>query len=239
MIARYCFAAAAALALALAASGAGAQALLVEPVSIRLAPGQMASALTVTNQGDTDSAFQIRGYVWSQEGDEDKLAPTDELLVSPPIGTIAAGASQVVRVVLRHPPQDREATYRILFDQIPPPAAPGTVRIALRLSIPIFALPATRAAPHLQWRIVREKDAAYLVGVNDGNAHERVREIAVAVADGVTLKADANQLPYILAGATRRWRLITDGPLPAAGATLHLTAQGDTGAIDEPVPESR
>jgi fimbrial chaperone protein len=239
MIARYCFAAAAALALTLAASGAKAQALTVEPVSIRLEPGQMASTLTVTNQGDTDTAFQIRGFTWSQQGDEDKLDPTDELLVSPPIGSIAAGASQVVRVVLRHPPQDREATYRILFDQIPPPAEAGTVRFALRLSIPIFALPTTRVAPHLQWRIVRDKDAAYLVGLNDGNAHERVREIALATPNGVTIKADANQLPYILAGATRRWRLITDGSLPAPGTVLHLSAQGDTSAIDTPVSESQ
>ena len=239
MIARYCLAAMAALALVLAASGARAQAFMVEPVSIRMAPGQMAATLTVTNQGDANSAFQLRGFAWSQQGDEDKLDPTDELLVSPPIGTIAAGASQVVRVVLRHPPQDREATYRILFDQIPPPAAPGTVRIALRLSIPIFALPATRAAPHLQWRIARDKDALYLVGLNDGNAHERVRNIALAPANGAAIKADPNQLPYILAGATRRWRLLTDGALPEAGASLHLTAEGDTGAIDETVPESQ
>lgn len=198
----------------------------------------MASTLTVTNQSDSETAFQIRGFAWSQDGDEDKLDPSDELLVSPPIGTIAAGGNQVVRVVLRHAPQDHEATYRILFDQIPPPAAPGTVRFALRLSIPIFALPATRGAPHLQWRIARDKDALYLVGTNDGNVHERVREIAVATPDGVKIKADPNQLPYILAGATRRWRLITNGPLPAAGAVLHLSAEGDAGAIDTPVSET-
>ena len=211
---------------------ANAQALTVAPVSIHMAPGQMATSLTVTNESDSETAFQLRAFAW---GDDDRLLPTDQILASPPIGSIAAGASQVVRIVLRRPAQDREAAFRIIFDQIPPPAKAGTVRLALRLSIPIFAEPVSPVASQLHWRIERANGRAYLIGVNDGNQHERVRNIVLAAAAGSVLKADDNQSPYILAGDTRRWRLVANGALPGLDSVFHLTAQGDVRPVDTSV----
>ncbi|MBR0667020.1 molecular chaperone [Roseomonas hellenica] len=212
---------------------AQAQSLTVLPVTIQLPPGQMAGAVTVINQGDAESAFQIRAFAWSQPRGETELAPTDALLVSPPLGTIAPRASQVVRLVLRRPAQDREASYRILLDQLPPPAAPGTVRVALRLSIPVFAEPTNSPiAPRLRWRIESEGGQAYLTVANEGTRHEAVRDIALAGGAGpIRIQGDAS--PYVLPGATRRWRLLTR---PPPGGNLRLTARADAGPIDEAVP---
>jgi fimbrial chaperone protein len=212
-----------------------AQALTVAPVTIHMVPGQMATSLTVTNESDSETAFQLRAFAWGQDGDDDRLLPTDQILASPPIGSIAAGASQVVRIVLRRQAQDRETSFRIIFDQIPPPAKAGTVRLALRLSIPIFAEPASPIASQLHWRIERANGRAYLIGVNNGNEHERVRNIALAGTAGSVLKADDNQSPYILAGATRHWRLVGNGVLPGLDAVFHLTAQGDASPVDTSV----
>lgn len=208
------------------------QALTVLPVSIEMAPGQMAASLTVIDEGDKETSFQIRPFAWTQPGGTDQLSATEDLLVSPPLGTIAAGARQVVRLVLRRAPSAGEATYRILLDQIPPAAAPGTVRIALRLSIPVFAQPASRAAAQLQWRIETSGGQAYLVAVNSGTRHETVRNIALRSAAGGALQIEANASPYVLAGATRRWRILTGRPV---GGVIRLTATGDSGAIDQPV----
>ena len=218
------------------AAAARAQSLTVLPVSIQMAAGQMATTLTVINQGDSETSFQVRAFTWSQPGaGEDQLAATDELLASPPLATVAAGATQVVRMILRRPPQGQEASYRILLDQIPPPAAPGTVRIALRLSIPILAEPATRSSATCAMADRKRRRTGALVAVNDGSRHETVRDIALATAGGGSLKVEANISPYILAGATRRWRIVTPGPGPTLGASLHLTARADTGAIDQTV----
>src|ERR1700742_1222288 len=74
----------------LAAGTANAQSLTVLPVSIELAPGQMATTLTVINQGDAETAFQIRAFAWSQRADgDDQLGVTDDLRASPPIATVA------------------------------------------------------------------------------------------------------------------------------------------------------
>src|SRR4051794_23166458 len=101
------------------ALGAEAQSLSVLPVNVFLAPGQKAATLTVTNQGTSATAIQIRGYAWSQKDGSDQLTPSDALVVSPPLASIAAGATQVVRIILRQAPTAQEATYRILLDQIP------------------------------------------------------------------------------------------------------------------------
>jgi fimbrial chaperone protein len=209
---------------------APAQPLTVLPVSIEMAPGQMATTLTVINQGDSATSLQVRAFAWTQPGSgDDQLAATDDLLASPPLATVAAGATQVVRMVLRRPPQGQEASFRLLLDQLPPPAAPGTVRFALRLSIPVLAEPATRVAPHVQWRVESGGGLAWLVAANDGSRHATVHDIALAAAGGAALKVGTDVSPYILAGATRRWRILTPGLVPPLGSSLHLTAHGDVG----------
>ncbi len=214
---------------------AGAQSLSVQPVNVLLAPGQRAATMAVTNQGNKETAIQIRGFAWNQPDGDDQLTASDTIVVSPPITSIAPGATQVLRLILREPPHGHEATYRILLDQIPPTPEPGIVHVVLRLSIPIFAEPDTRAVPRVQFHIEREAGELYLVGINDGLRHEAVRDILLTTKDGGTLKAEAGISPYILAGSTRRWHIAgSDMPL-LSNETLRLTAHMDAGTIEQRV----
>jgi fimbrial chaperone protein len=221
----------------LTAGAAWAQSLTVMPVVIQLQPGQLATTVTLSSQGDSQASFQVRAFAWRQDGNEDRLEPTSDLVLSPPISVIPANATQIVRLVLRRPPQNRESVYRILVDQIPPPAAPGVVRIALRLSMPIFGEPTTRVAPHVTWRIERSGEDAFLVAVNDGTRHERFHDIVLTAGTSI-FRVDSDKSPYILAGATRRWRVSGTEPLPSF-AELHLTAESDSGKINLLVPAGR
>ena len=213
-----------------------ASALTVAPVSIEMAPDQMTTSLTLFNPGKHAVAFQIRAFAWDQQGGDDHLAATDVLQFSPPLGTLANGASQVVRLLLRSPAQGAEASYRILIDQIPPPASPGTVSLVLRMSIPVFAEPAARVSPDLQWRLDMEAKHLLLVAVNSGGRHEAVRNLALRTADGSSLKVENGALGYVLAGATRRWDIVLPAAAPAVGTVLKLSAQTDHGPIDLDVP---
>jgi len=215
---------------------AGAQALSVLPVNIFLQPGQKATTLTVTNQGSSATAIQIRGYAWNQKTGDDELIATDDLVVSPPIATIAAGATQVVRLILRQSPQGQEGTYRIIVDQIPPPAEPGVVHIVLRLSIPVFAQPDIRVVPHIQFHVEKKDGKFFVVGVNDGNSHDVIRDIVLTTTDGKKLNQEKDNSPYILAGTTRRWPIAVDAsqPLPT-GNSFQLTAHSNGGAIAQQV----
>src|SRR6266567_3671581 len=221
--------AAAILAMILTGRAAAAQALSVLPVNIFLPPGQKATTLTVTNQGKSETAIQVRAYAWNQPDGEDQLTTSDVVVVSPPLATIAPGATQVVRLILRLPPLsgDPEATYRILIDQIPPPAEPGVVHVVLRLSIPIFALPTARAASIVRYHLELKDKQMYLVGFNDGRRHDAIRDIVLSTSDGRKLKTGPGASPYVLSGATRRWPIAAQGPLPLPGETLRLTAHSD------------
>jgi fimbrial chaperone protein len=216
---------------------ADAQALTVVPVNIFLQPGQKATTLTVTNQGSSKTAVQIRAYAWSQHDGEDQLTHSEEVVISPPIASIAPGANQVVRLVLRTSAQDadREATYRVLIDQIPPPAEPGIVHVVIRLSIPIFSEPMKHAVPDVHFHVEIKAGEAVLVADNSGSRHDVVRDIELSTGDGRTLKAVPGLSPYVLASASRRWTIAAQGPLPLPGETLKLTAHSDTGEIEQQV----
>jgi fimbrial chaperone protein len=224
-------AAAALILFAVAPAQAQTAGLTIFPVTVEMPPGERAATLTIQNHSDTDTTFQIRAFSWAQQNGAEQLLPTDSLLVSPPLGTIAAGKDQVVRLVLRQPAQGREATFRILFDQILAPPKPGSVNFALRLSIPVFAEPPTHVAPHLAW----STDRSWLVAVNDGSAHETVRNIAIATSNRRMLKVEQNVSPYVLAGATRRWQILAPNFSALTDAPLRLKAEADSGAIDQPL----
>lgn len=213
-----------------------ASALTVAPVSIEMAPDQMTTSLTLSNPGKQSVAFQIRAFAWDQQGGDDHLAATETLQFSPPLGTLTAGASQVVRLLLRRPAQGAEAGYRILIDQIPPPASPGTVSLVLRMSIPVFAEPAARVSPDLQWGVDMDANHLRLVAVNSGGRHEVVRNLALRTADGSSLKVENGAFGYVLAGATRRWDVAQPAAALVAGTVLKLSAQTDHGPIDLDVP---
>lgn len=219
---------------ALSAHSAKAQALSVLPVNIQMAPGQGATTMTVTNHGGSETSIQIRAFAWDQQDGEDQLTGSDAVLVSPPLATIPPHGSQVIRIVLRKRPEEQEATYRILLDQIPPPAQPGQVRVVLRLSIPIFAQPPTRALAHVAFHIERDHQQAYLVAANDGGHHEAVRDVVLSTSDGRQFQT-APSIPYVLGGATRKWLLATKDFDPGTTQSLLLTAHEDSGPIHQQV----
>jgi len=223
---------AAAVALFLASFAASAQSLSVLPVNVFLPSGQRAASLSLKNSGDKPTSIQVRAYDWSQKDDADQLIDSKLIVVSPPLVTIQPGSTQVVRLILRQPPVGSEATYRILLDQIPGPGEPGVVQMVLRLSIPVFAAPATKAVAQDQFHLEREGEGLFLVGVNTGQSHDTLHDIVVTASDGRKFSLKTRVSPYLLTGATRRWELDAQGHAPQPGESLKLTAHGIAGAID-------
>ncbi len=108
--------------------------------------------------------------------------------------------------------------------------------MAIRLSIPIFAEPQTRVNPHLKWHAEIAGRGAWLVAENDGSQHDTIRNITLSSPDGRKLHVDQNASPYVLAGATRRWRVPASELTPLIGRKVQLNAMGETAAIAESVP---
>lgn len=216
--------------------------LQISPVLIQFRAGQSAAGISLQNYGDTPLYGQVRVYAWDQRDGQDVLTPATDVVASPPVMEIAARSTQTIRLVRRNAPQagaqTSEQTYRVLIDEIPrndsSSAATG-VAIRLQYSVPVFGLPADeKAAPRLDWAVLR-KDKAWVLRVrNDGNLHAQIGATTLTGADGKDHELSKGLLGYVLPGKTREWRLPVDAAaqLGAPGAQLPIRASVNAQPLD-------
>src|ERR1700758_1330809 len=133
---------------------AAASALSVAPIRVELNAATHTAVLTVRNQEDSPVVVQARPAAWSQREGEDQLADTHDLLVTPPIFTVPPRGQQVLRIaLLREPDAARELDSRLVLTEVPQAAAPETtgLRVALRITLPVFVAAQRRADADLVW----------------------------------------------------------------------------------------
>ncbi len=184
--------------------GAGAAGIQVAPVTHDLAPGQTMISMTLSNRGETPATLQVRGFEWTQPDGQDRLVPAA--------------------------PPGREASYRLLIDELPTGAAEGGIRMALRLSIPVFAHGAAPDPSRLAARL--DPDRATVTLANEGGSRTRVQALTLTLPNGQRIAAEPIDGPYLLAGAQRRWSLAA---LPPGSHPISAVALTDLGPVDLPV----
>ncbi|MDZ4375004.1 MAG: fimbria/pilus periplasmic chaperone [Phenylobacterium sp.] len=217
--------------LALGVSPSVAGALRVSPVGLDLPAGRAAATLTLRNDDEAPMNVQVRVFRWTQGVEGESLVPTDEVVVSPPIAPLAARSERVVRVVRLGPESDRETSYRVVVDQLPPaPGAQGQqVRLLMRHSVPLFFTPAGGAAPKLELTTERGPEGLRLLAVNRGARRVRLANPRLLDHHGREVAAKTGLLGYVLAGSQTAWDL----PLEAtASAPVRFVADSDVGPID-------
>jgi fimbrial chaperone protein len=210
----------------LSSGAATASSLEISPVSVNLVAGQNTKVIEITNRGGSSVAIQIRAYAWSQSGDTDTLAPTKDIILSPPIFTVPAGASQTIRLLLRAKGATGERSYRLLLDEVPPPGTQrNQVGIAMRVSLPVIAAAALPPSRNLAWRAKRGPGNQILLSAaNMGNVYDKVHAIAVTLPDGShpTIVASGDN-SYLLSNAKRQW--VVQDTTPQATVRLSVTTQ--------------
>jgi len=140
---------------------AAAATLQVAPVLVEVMAPSMASTLTLRNDGRDPVFAQIRVFRWTQEGGQERLEPTDEVVASPPSVTLARNTDYTVRVVrTTKRPLEGEESYRLFVDELPNPARQrnGAVSIVLRQSIPVFFGAPERSRPVVDGHAWRQAD---------------------------------------------------------------------------------
>lgn len=222
---------------ALWAMAAHGGALSVAPVRLELPAPELTGALTVTNTGTESSVVQLEATDWSQRNGRDEYAPSRELLATPPIFTLAPGASQIVRVGLRRPPDPRrELAYRLFLQEIPPPPRIGSrgLRVALRIGVPVF-ISASKSRPELRVRARRASGDEWLLTLdNVGDGHVQIGEVAVFPSGGKDPLASQRIAAYVLPGSQRVWPMKMRTPV-SLDSSLELSIQSDRGALREKI----
>ena len=213
----------------------------VNPVRVTLSENQKMGTLTVRNGGIEPMSMQLEVLNWSQEEGNGVFTPTRELIVNPPIFTIPAGGSQLIRVGLRRAPDaQRELTYRIFLQELPPPPSPDFqgAKMLMRVSLPVFVLPKVTAKPVLRWHAVRTSDGALKISLsNSGNAHIQIANFSLSLPGSAQPWITQQTSNYVLIGQSFDWILPAnaDYSIPKSGATIQLFAQTDAGDIEAEV----
>ena len=213
----------------------------VNPVRVTLSENQKMGTLTVRNGGTEPMSMQLEVLNWSQEEGDDVFTPSREVLANPPIFTVPAGGSQLIRVGLRRAPDaQRELTYRIFLQELPPPPSPDFqgAKMLMRVSLPVFVLPKATAKPVLRWHAVRTSDGALKISLtNSGNAHIQIANFSLSLPGNAKPWIIQKTSSYVLPGLSRDWILPAnkENPAPLRGATLQLIAQTDAGEFEAKV----
>lgn len=209
----------------------------VLPVGLELSARQDRGVINVTNDAAEPVVVQVEQVAWSRRDGRDHYAPTRDLVVNPPLFTLAPGRTQVLRVGLRRPPTgEQERTYRLFVREVPPPSkAPEGegvgVRVLLELRLPIYVLPA-KVVRAQQWQGRRSADGAVEVtALNTGNVHQvvaglKLRE-AGAAAEAPPL-AELQRGGLLFPGESRSWTLRPPPAAPAARYALEVTTDRGT-----------
>lgn len=223
LIRRLCAGSSLGLALLALATGAFATGLQVWPTKVFIAAERGADGLRLRNHGERVLHAQVRVFRWEQVEGEDVLEPAREVAVSPPMVELAPGAEQLVRVVrLGPPPIGREASYRLIVDELPideTAARKSGLQYVLRYSIPVFLSPrkTEQVSPVLHTRLVRDGRVRFLEVENAGNGHAQIADLAF-VAGGQRRIVARGLSGYVLPGQRRRWALSDDLDLSGDGA---------------------
>lgn len=174
--------------------------------------------MALRNVGSEPVRLEIQPAAWTQSPEgELQTGPTDELVVFPPLLSLAPGEERNLRVGTTARPGAAERTWRIFLQELPPPERPGEkqqVRVLSRLGLPVFLAPERPLARGEVAGLAASSGKARFALRNPGTVRLRPAEVKLTgrAADGRTLFARPLEAWYVLAGGERRYAL----ELPAA-----------------------
>jgi fimbrial chaperone protein len=214
------------------AAPASASTFNISPIRAVLTNSHRTEALTIANAEDSPVVVQVRVLSWSQKAGAEQLEDTRELLVTPPVLQIAANSEQIVRVALRREPDPaQELTYRVIFEEVPQ-AAPGNftgLRVALRLSIPVFVAPAHGSAgAQVAWASRWLPNGQLeLAATNSGSGHLQITDFE-ALFPGSLMPLRGATSKYVLPGSRVSWILTPPSDATRQG-TIPIRGHSDQG----------
>lgn len=217
----------------------------VRPIRVDLDNDQRTASLTVSNGGDTPRLVRVEADAWEQPNGADRYTPAkDDIIVVPPILSVAAGQEKIVRLGLRHfLSGTRERTYRVFITDIPPKTFARTsgVQVAFRMGVPVFAnavsqAPAGAADTGLSFSArLTGRNRLHLTLTNAGDRHVRLSDAQLYADASKRQVLGSQKLPsYLLAGVERSLDITTSKNLVLP--TLTVSGEGSNGPFTAVVP---
>jgi fimbrial chaperone protein len=182
----------------------------VSPLRIELDARHRTDMLTLRNTGDEPLRIQVRSMRWAMEsGGEWRLTSSDDLIVTPQMLEIAPGQSGQLRIGSLLDAGTREASYRLLLDELPNLAddqsAPSPeIRVLTQVSLPVFLEPAQDShVPGVSSASIEHGELVLGVG-DEGTRRLDPQKIKLTLMDraGQVLEEREQMENYVLPGST-------------------------------------
>jgi fimbrial chaperone protein len=220
---------------------AAAASLRVTPVTLDLPAPDNAGTLHVHNEARRSINVQVRVFRWTQSRGEDRLAPATDVVASPPMIAIGAGADNVVRIVrVAKSPVVAEEDYRVVVDELPDPTRrhAGVVNLVLRYSVPVFFHSTDASRARVSWSIRRRGKALAVTAKNSGDQRFKIADLALTDSRGRSIVLRKGLVGYVLGHATMQWSFPARGS-DLSARTVTLSALSDHGRITATVHVAR
>lgn len=212
--------------------------LQVSPVRIELDPSHTHTLVQITNLEERPVTVQSQVLTWEFREGGYASSRSNDFLITPPIFTLNAGQTQILRLGLRRASEaTTEVAYRLVLEEIPRPVASGFsgLQILLRVGIPIFFKPAAGIQPRLIWRARYRGDGGLTVfAENRGNAHVQIRQLELRTDAVQPAVLSRSMSDYVFPGQTYEWTF--DSPSNVSVSHLWLTAWTDGKTLQDSVP---
>lgn len=159
--------------------------LQVYPVRLEMVPRQKTTSLEVVNTGEEPIVFEIKPVKWKNIFGQDRLEDTNDIIISPPILSIAPGEKQIIRVGITVPPDPhRGGVYRLKLREVPSPdekVAPRLgIRALLNVSVPLVIAPVVPPKPQANWTVRKVGKDKVVVGMqNTGESYISLNQISL------------------------------------------------------------
>ncbi|WP_312107857.1 fimbrial biogenesis chaperone [Stenotrophomonas indicatrix] len=201
-----------------------AQALELVPTTLNLPAAQGRAELWLRNPGPGHWRGQVQIWAWDQQPGAEHLQRSAQVLASPTLLDLPAGARQRVWLLpASSAPVAAEQAFRIILA----PAEPAMPRY----SLPLFrSEPVGPTPPCLRAELVVNGSQFMLRLLNGGTGHARLSDLAYEAAGGQRSLLLPGLAGYVLAARQRQWQLPprADG---YAGGRFHARLQDGTEVI--------
>jgi fimbrial chaperone protein len=201
-----------------------AQALELVPTTLNLPAAQGRTELWLHNPGPGHWRGQVQIWAWDQQPGAEHLQRSAQVLASPTLLDLPAGARQRVWLLpASSAPVAAEQAFRIILA----PAEPAMPRY----SLPLFrSEPVGPTPPCLRAELVVNGSQFMLRLFNGGTGHARMSDLAYEAAGGHRSLLLPGLAGYVLAARQRQWQLPprADG---YAGGRFHARLQDGTEVI--------
>lgn len=194
----------------LLAAPALAGSLQVDPVKVEISAERKVGSVRLKNEGSEPVTVHAHALSWAQAAGADVHGAAPAIIVSPPIFTIPAGGTQLVRV--GHRGAAAPAAYRLIVEEVPEADSGHGVQVALRLDLPLYVLQKAGSLDQLNWTAWQEPGRGWVLEAkNPGTGYVRVDGTEASRHTGLSIKAGL--FGTVLPGSSRRWTLGDSAPV--------------------------